>query len=390
MIERIAKDALIRLSTQFPIIGITGPRQSGKSTLAKMTFPEKKYVTFDDREMRELASSNPRDFIMAFPDGVIIDEAQKVPEIFDALKIHVDNSKHIPGKFILTGSSQFRLRENMTDSLAGRAAFIKLLPFSSLELKAENILPPNPYDFIFKGQYPPLYDSDKTYIPEDWFSNYIDTYLDLDVRDQINPRNLSDFRKFIQICAVYSGQMLSMDQISREVGVSAPTIKSWLSILESSYIIHFLEPDTNNLGKSVVKTPKLYFIDTGLLCYLLRITSKEDLLLNRNKGAIVETYAISELLKSRWNRAQKSNLTYFRDTKGFEVDTIADWNKTFAIEIKSLDKPEKKLATNTKKYLELLNDTSAKNAVFYLGDTSMTINGTMYVGWKDWGDYLEQ
>ena len=184
--------------------------------------------------------------------------------------------------------------------------------------------------------------------------------------------------------------MLSMDQISREVGVSAPTIKSWLSILESSYIIHFLEPDTNNLGKSVVKTPKLYFIDTGLLCYLLRITSKEDLLLNRNKGAIVETYAISELLKSRWNRAQKSNLTYFRDTKGFEVDTIADWNKTFAIEIKSLDKPEKKLATNTKKYLELLNDTSAKNAVFYLGDTSMTINGTMYVGWKDWGDYLEQ
>ena len=389
MIERTAKDALIRLASQFPVIGVTGPRQSGKSTLTQATFPDKRYVTFDDKNMRELAASNPSDFIMAFPNGAIIDEAQKVPEIFDAIKLHVDRGPFVPGKFILTGSSQFRLRENMTDSMAGRAAFLKLLPFSVRELKAANALPGNAYDLIFNGQYPPLHDSDKHFIPEDWYESYIDTYLDLDVRDQINPNNLSTFKKFIQICALYSGQLLSMDSIARDVGVSAPTIKTWLSILETSFIIHFLEPDTNNLGKSIVKTPKLYFVDSGLLCHLLRLESKEDLLLSRHKGAAVETFAVAELLKSRMNQAKKANLTFFRDTKGFEVDTIADWKRTFAIEIKSANEPEARLSANTKKYLELLKDEEARSAVFYLGDISMNINGTAYVGWRDWGEFLK-
>ena len=389
MIERIAKEALLRLASQFPIVGITGPRQSGKSTLAKATFPQKKYVTFDDRTMRELAASNPQDFIAAFPDGAIIDEAQKVPDIFDALKLHVDSTQASPGKFIVTGSSQFRLRANMTDSMAGRAAFLKLLPFSVKELKEANILSDNPYELIFGGQYPPLHDKEKHFIPEDWYESYIDTYLDLDVRDQINPGNLSTFKKFIQICALRSGQLLSMDSIARDVGVSAPTIKTWLSILETSFIIHFLEPDTNNLGKNIVKTPKLYFIDSGLLCHLLRLESKEELLLSRYKGAVVETFAIAELLKQRLNQGKKANLTFFRDERGFEVDTIADWKHTFAIEIKSTNAPESKLASNTKKYLEMRKDENARNAVFYLGETSMSINGTSYVSWKDWGNLLE-
>lgn len=388
MIERIAKEALLHLASQFPVVGVTGPRQSGKSTLAKATFPQKKYVTFDDRTMRELAASNPQDFISAFPDGAIIDEAQKVPDIFDALKLHVDSTKTVPGKFIVTGSSQFRLRENMTDSLAGRAAFLKLHPFSVKELKAANVLSDNPYDLIFGGQYPPLHDKEKRFIPEDWYESYIDTYLDLDVRDQINPGNLSTFKKFIQICALRSGQLLSMDSIARDVGVSAPTIKTWLSILETSFIIHFLEPDTNNLGKNIVKKPKLYFIDSGLLCHLLRLESKEELLLSRYKGAVVETFAIAELLKQRLNQGKKANLTFFRDDRGFEVDTIADWKHTFAIEIKSNNAPESKLAANTKKYLELRQDKNARNAVFYLGDISMNINGTSYISWKDWGNLL--
>ena len=388
MLERIAKEALLRLASQFPIVGITGPRQSGKSTLAKATFPQKKYVTFDDRTMRELAASNPRDFIAAFPDGATIDEAQKVPDIFDALKLHVDSTNASPGKFIVTGSSQFRLRANMTDSMAGRAAFLKLLPFSVKELKDANILPDNPYDLIFGGQYPPLHDKEKHFIPEDWYESYIDTCLDLDVRDQINPGNLSTFKKFIQVCALRSGQLLSMDGIARDVGVSAPTIKTWLSILETSFIIHFLEPDTNNLGKNIVKTPKLYFIDSGLLCHLLRLESKEELLLSRYKGAVVETFAIAELLKQRLNHGKKANLTFFRDERGFEVDTIADWKHTFAIEIKSANAPESKLASNTKKYLEMRKDDNARNAVFYLGETSMNINGTSYVSWKDWGNLL--
>ena len=389
MIERTAKKTLVRLASQFPVVGITGPRQSGKSTLAQNTFPEKRYVTFDDRNLRELASANPSDFINAFPNGAIIDEAQKVPEILNALKYHVDQTSWTPGKFILTGSSQFHLKKNMSESMAGRAAFLNLLPFSVLELNESDLTPDNPYPLMFTGTYPPLHDVEKHFIPHDWFESYIDTYIDRDVKDLINPSNLSTFRKFIQICAVHSGQMLSKESIARDVGISAPTINSWLSILEASYIIHFLEPDSNNLGKTVVKTPKLYFIDSGLLCHLLRLESVEDLLLSRHKGAVVETFAVSELLKQRMNQGKKPNLTFYRDHKGFEVDTIADWKHTFAIEIKSANAPESKLSANTRKYLELRKDENAKNAVFYLGNFSMTINGTSYVSWKDWGSFLQ-
>ena len=387
MIERTAKNALLRLASQFAVIGITGPRQSGKSTLAKMTFPEKRYISFDDKTIRELAASNPKDFLLAFPDGAIIDEAQKVPEIFDALKYHVDQSSFTPGKFILTGSNQFNLKQNMTDSLSGRAAFLKLLPFSIGELKDGNLLSNNVYETIFKGLYPPLYDTAKHFLPDDWFNSYVDTYLDLDVESQINYSNLSVFKKFIQICATYSGQMLSMDSIARGIGVSAPTVKQWLSILESSFIIHFLEPDTQNLGKSLVKTPKLYFVDSGLLCHLLRIESVEELILYPNKGAIVETFALAELLKSRLNQGKQPNLTYYRDQKGFEVDTIADWKRTFAIEIKSTIEAEQNLSKNTRDYLALRGDDGTRGAVFYLGDLNCTINGIDYVSWKDWGTY---
>ena len=387
MIQRTAKEALLRLASQFAVIGITGPRQSGKSTLAKMTFPEKRYVSFDDKTIRELATANPIDFLLAFPDGAIIDEAQKVPEIFDAVKYHVDKGSFTPGKFILTGSNQFNLKQNMTDSLAGRAAFLKLLPFSIEELKQGNLLVNNVYEVIFKGCYPPLYDSAKHFVPDDWFNSYIDTYLDLDVKSQINYSNLSVFKKFIQICATYSGQMLSMDSIARGIGVSAPTVKQWLSILESSFIIHFLEPDTQNLGKSLVKSPKLYFVDSGLLCHLLRIESVEELILHPNKGAIVETFALAELLKGRLNQGKQPNLTYYRDLKGFEVDTIADWKHTFAIEIKSTIEAEQNLSKNTRDYLALRGDDDSRGAVFYLGDLTCTINGIDYVSWKDWGIY---
>ena len=390
MIERKAKDALLRLASQFAVIGVTGPRQSGKSTLAKMTFPQKRYISFDDRTFRELATANPMDFLLAFPDGAIIDEAQKVPEIFDAVKYHVDQGSFTPGKFILTGSNQFNLKQNMTDSLAGRAAFLKLLPFSIGELQSGNELGSNVYETIFKGCYPPLHDTSKHFSTDDWFNSYIDTYLDLDVESQINYSNLSVFKKFIQICATYSGQMLSMDNIARGTGVSAPTVKQWLSILESSFIIHFLEPDTQNLGKSLVKTPKLYFVDSGLLCHLLRIDSVEELILSEYKGAIVETFAIAELLKSRLNQGKHPNLTYYRDLKGFEVDTIADWKHTFAIEIKSTIEAEQNLSKNTRDYLALRGNDGSQGAVFYLGDLSLTINGIDYVSWKDWGKYSSQ
>lgn len=385
MINRDILPVLHDLAEQFPIIGIMGPRQSGKSTLAKMAFPNKKYITLDDQNYRQMAISNPKDFLKAFPDGLVIDEVQKVPEIFNAVKSLVDENEYETGKYILTGSSQFKLKTNMSDSLAGRIGTIKLLPFSSKELNQAELLPHNFYDFILKGNYPPLYDPKRHFKPSTWFENYIDSYLDLDIAEQINFNNLSTFKKFIQICALSSGNQISVDAISRNVGVSAPTIKNWLSMLENSFIIHFLEPDTNNLGKNLVKSSKLYFVDTGLLCHLLRIKTKEDLLLSNHKGAIVETMAVAELLKNRINQGQKPNLTYFRDLKGFEVDTIANWNHSFAVEIKSNEDTEKNLSKNVKKYLDLRADSQTTGAVFYTGDMDIKINDIQYVSWKNWG-----
>ncbi|MBQ6125297.1 MAG: DUF4143 domain-containing protein, partial [Spirochaetales bacterium] len=214
--------------------------------------------------------------------------------------------------------------------------------------------------------------------------NYIDTYLDLDVKDQITLSNISNFRKFIQICALYSGQLVNDSSISKVIGVTSKTIESWCSILEASYIIHFLEPDSNNLGRTIVKTPKMYFFDSGLLCYLLRLSSKEELLLDEHKGAVVETVAVSELLKQRLNSAKKANLTFYRDKNGFEVDIIADWKRSFAIEVKSKSDSEKKLSGNVRNYITLRHD-NTKGYVYYLGDVTSCINDVQYVSWKDWG-----
>ena len=386
MIQRAAADALKRLAGQFPVVGITGPRQSGKSTLATMVFPDKEYVSFDDRDTRLLASASPRDFLRAFPDGAVIDEAQKVPELFDAVKYDVDRGTFTPGKFILTGSSQFRLKENMSDSLAGRVAFLKLLPFSIHELRNESLLPEDPFEFFVKGQYPPLYDGNKRFNAADWFDNYLESYLELDVRDQINVSNLQTFKRFIQICAVYSGGLLSMDEIARDTGVSAPTVKSWLSILEASYIIHFLHPDTKQLGPSLIKTPKLFFTDTGLLCHLLRMETAKELILSRDRGKVIETGAVAELLKYRCNAGRNPDLTFYRDTGGLEVDAVADWKRTFVVEIKGSSETEKKYSAGVRKYLTRRGDDTVKGNVFYLGDLTCDINGVKYVGWKDWGE----
>lgn len=383
MIKRKAEAAVRRLASQFPVVAITGPRQSGKTTLAKTVYPKKEYISFDDKTMRELASSNPKDFLDAFPDGVILDEVQKVPGIFDAVKMIVDSGKYSPGKFILTGSSQFRLKENISDSLAGRAGYIKLLPFSLGELKDEGMLLDSPYDYVCNGFYPPLYDTGKHFIREDWIENYIDTYLDLDVKDQINPSNVRAFGKMVRLCAAYSSQLVGYERLARDVGVSAVTIKQWLSILEASYIIHFLQPAENNLGKKMIKTPKMYFIDPGLMCHLLGINSKEELLLSSYKGSAVETMAVSELLKAEYNTAKKSAISFYRDDNKLEIDVVAEWNTATAIEIKSSSSAEKSLSKNVRKYIEMRPDDPV-GMVFYLGDISCNINGINYVSWKDW------
>lgn len=389
MITRHAESALKRLAKQFPVVGITGPRQSGKSTLAKLAFLDKKYITFDDDGYRRLADESPQEFLMAFPDGLIIDESQKVPKIFDAVKYFVDQGEYTPGKYILTGSSQFKLRHNMTESLAGRAAFVRLLPFSMGELVEHGLLSDNPYDLVLQGLYPPIHDVQKHFVKDDWFSAYVENYLERDVAELVNSGNISIFRKFIKLCAVQSGQILSMNSMSKAIGVSAPTIKSWLSVLENSYIIHFLQPSLKNFGKALVRSPKMYFVDSGLLCYLLGIRSREELLLSPYKGAIVESFAVAELLKYKFNRGELANLSFYRDKNGFEVDVIAEWHKLLALEIKSSISPSGDLTKGVRRYLNL-SEEQVFGAVLYFGENTITANNVTYIGYRDWYKNLRE
>ena len=385
MIKREAQNTLIRLAKQFPVVAITGPRQSGKTTLAKMTFPEKKYITFDDPQSRSIAKGNPHDFLLAFPEGAIFDEAQKVPEIFDAIKIIVDENTSEVGKYILTGSSQFRLKENISDSLAGRIGLVNLLPLSINELKNENILPKNIYDLILKGTYPTIYDNNRNVNINDWYSNYVETYINIDVKDNINAKNLATFKKFIKACAHYNGQIINLNDISNKLGISSSTLNNWLSILTSSYIVHLVQPETNNMIKSLVKKPKLYFVDPGLLCYLLNIKNIEELILSEYKGHIIEAVAMSEIFKYSYNNGAQPNVTFLRTKNGYEVDAIARLEENYAIEVKSNVNTHKKDASNVNKLNNITNNEFI-GCVFYTGDFTVAANDITFVSWTNWGD----
>ena len=383
MITREAQESTIRLAKQFPVVAITGARQTGKTTLAQLTFPQKKYVNFDDTDTLNIAKNNPKDFIIALNNGAIIDEAQKLPEIFDAIKLHVDTTNSKPGKFILTGSSQFRLKENISDSLAGRIGIINLAPLSISELKNESILKENFYENLLYGFYPPLHDETKKFNRDDWYKNYVSSYLNLDVKDNINPSNLNQFQNFLISCAHHSGKVLNVESITNKLGISAVTGKTWLSILASSFIVSLVYPKFSNYLKSIVKKPKLYFNDTGLLCHLLRINTVEDLLLNPYKGAIVETAAISEIIKSRSNKGYNENIYYLRVNNNYEVDVIANWDKNYAIEVKSTTTETEKTERQLLKVDEILHEAHIKK-IYYTGDITTNSSKISYISWRDW------
>lgn len=383
MITREAQESTIRLAKQFPVVAITGARQTGKTTLAQLTFPQKKYVNFDDTDTLNIAKNNPKDFIIALNNGAIIDEAQKLPEIFDAIKLHVDTTNSKPGKFILTGSSQFKLKENISDSLAGRIGIINLAPLSISELKNESILKENFYENLLYGFYPPLHDETKKFNRDDWYKNYVSSYLNLDVKDNINPSNLNQFQNFLISCAHHSGKVLNVESITNKLGISAVTGKTWLSILASSFIVHLVYPKFSNHLKSIVKKPKLYFNDTGLLCHLLRINTVEDLLLSPYKGAIVETAAISEIIKSRSNKGYNEDIYYLRVNNNYEVDVIANWDKNYAIEVKSTTTETEKTERQLLKVDEILHEAHIKK-IYYTGDITTNSSKISYISWRDW------
>jgi len=331
MIERRAAKELINLAGQYKAVAVTGPRQSGKTTLVKFVFKHKPYVSLENPDTRTFALEDPRGFLATYPEGAILDEVQRVPALFSYLQQVLDE-RNEPGYFILTGSNNFLLQENIVQSLAGRIAHLNLLPFSLLEVGVGQ--DSNPDEFIFKGMYPPLYD--QPFEINKWYANYIQTYIEKDVRQIKNINNLLLFERFVKLCAGRIGQLLNMHSLAIEAGLDHKTIASWLSILESSFILFRLQPHHVNFNKRLVKMPKLYFYDTGLAVALLSITRQEQLPQHPLRGALFENFIITELLKNRLNKGLPNNLYFWRDNTGHEIDIIQERDgHLFPIEIKS-------------------------------------------------------
>jgi len=331
MIKREAKKAVLRFASQFKSVAVVGPRQSGKTTLAKSVFPKKPYVSLENPDIRKFAIEDPRGFLAGFPEGAILDEAQRAPELFSYLQQILDESEQT-GKFIITGSNNFMLQEGLSQSLAGRIGIVTLLPFTMAEVGIKDNASMN--ELLYKGLYPPLYD--KKVDASDWYANYITTYVERDVRLIKNITNYIAFERFVKLCAGRTGQLLNMHNLSIETGVDGKTIASWIGILEASFIIFRLYPHHVNFNKRVVKMPKLYFYDTGLAASLLGIQKEEQLAFHPFRGNLFENLIVAELLKYRFNMGLRSNLSFWRDNVGHEVDIIMQQGEVLTpIEIKS-------------------------------------------------------
>jgi predicted AAA+ superfamily ATPase len=380
MIQRDAKKKLIDLATKFKAVAVTGARQTGKTTLIKEVFKLKPYVSLENLDMRNFAMEDPRGFLATFPNGAVLDEVQRTPNLFSYLQEILDNSKE-KGLFILSGSNNFLLQQSISQSLAGRIGYINLLPFSLTELNEAKILPQLDDELMLKGFYPPVYDQD---IPvADWCPNYIRTYIEKDVRQIKNISDLVVFEKFIRLLAGRTGQELNNLSLSNEVGVDIKTIQSWIGILESSFIIYLLKPHFKNFNKTIIKRPKLYFYDTSIVCSLLGIQTAKQMSSYPLRGAIFETMVIGEFVKKRTNAALPINLFYWRDLTGHEIDLIVDNGEVqLPVEIKSGKTTNKDFYKNLDFWCKLSGTT--KSVLMYAGDqTQKRSNGTEVMNWRE-------
>ena len=379
IIRSIMEEARYSL-TQFRALCITGPRQSGKTTLSRTLFKGRPYVNFEDPVTQGAFQDDPEAFLRKLRTGAVLDEVQRVPEIFRHLQVLLDHNRS-RGQFILTGSNNFLLQEQVSQSLSGRAGYLTLLPFSYQELKEAE----KPVDDILtnmlNGGYPEIWAEQLN--PKKWLDSYIQTYIQRDVRQLRNIQNLAAFNRFVYLCANLAGQILNRDELSRQVGVDTKTIQSWLGLLENSYILFQLQPWYNNLKKRIVKSPKIYFHDTGLLCALLKITSKTGLKNHPMAGSIFENWCISEIKKNRSNLGDNNGLYYFRENMGNEIDLILEKDTgPLAIEIKSASKADRSLLRGLqywKKYQPL-----SQGVLLYRGHSTSTDNMDInFVSWKE-------
>jgi uncharacterized protein len=383
MIQRDIEPKLRQLAQKFPVVAILGPRQSGKTTLAKKTFSHYKYISLEDFDAQRLANTDPRTFLELYAQeqGVILGEIQNTPQLLSYIQTEVDRSeKH--GFFILTGSQNFLLNEAISQSLAGRVAILTLLPLSISELKQADMLPQNSRAMIFKGGYPRLYAHNLA--PEDWYPNYIRTYLERDVRQLKYVGDLSQFQLFMKLCAGRIGQLLNISSLANDCDIPMVTANEWISLLEQSYIIFLLQPHFKNFNKRLVKTPKLYFYDTGLASFLLEIESEKQLATHYLRGGLFESFIISELMKLRFNQGRIPHLYFWRDKMGHEVDCIVGYGgKLFPVEIKSGQTINQDYFKELDYWVELAGEDAGRRYCIYAGAESQNRTLVTVLKWQD-------
>ena len=402
MIARHLTSKLLDSALKYPVLSLTGPRQSGKTTLVRTVFADYDYVSLESPDHRAFALEDPRGFLGQFAGKVILDEVQRTPELFSYIQTLVDNEDR-PGRFVLTGSHNFLLMEKISQTLAGRSAILHLLPFSRSELVGR---PPmaidrigtiakadasdadgatgKVFDLLHRGFYPRIHD--KHLDSREWLSNYCQTYLERDVREIVEVGDLNAFSRFLRLCAGRSGQLLNMASLAADAGISHSTARRWLSILEASFIVYLLRPHHANFNKRLVKSPKLYFYDTGLLCFLLRIRSAEELLIHSARGAVFETWAISEILKNYYHCGKEPEVYFWRDSSGQEIDLLIECGQLLLpVEIKSGETVADDFFLTLDLWRRLPGQDKTPAALVYAGEGTYLRNNVAVYSWRDWG-----
>lgn len=381
MIPRLLEPVIPVLAQGYPVLVITGPRQSGKTTLTRAAFPHLPYVSLEDPLERASFAADPRAWLGRHPDGAVLDEVQRMPDLPSWLQGLVDADRRM-GRWVLTGSQQYMVLDRVTQSLAGRAALLELMPFSHTELATAGRAPADAATAIWTGGYPPLYD--RMVEPARWLGDYLATYLERDVRSVTAVRDLTRFASFVRLCATRTGQSLNVATMAAELGIDAKTAHGWLSVLVAGYIVHLLPPYHANLGKRVVKHPKLYFIDTGLACRLLGIATPAALTQHAAWGALVENWMVMEVVKARRHRGLRTDTLYWwRSHDGLEVDLLLEHGQRFiTAEIKATTSPGPDDAAAQLRFAALARTRAHGGTVFHLGSTDATMQGVRYAPWQ--------
>ena len=390
IVARDGSRTLLQMARGFPVLAITGPRQSGKSTLARSAFPALPHVNLEDHDTRELALADPRRFLARYQAGAVLDEVQRAPALLSYLLGVVDASP-VMGRFVLTGSQQFGLLDGINQSLAGRVGMLTLLPLAHGELLAPeststSAAPLKLEQRLWRGGYPALHAQHRQPEPTHWFAGYVSTYIERDVRQLLNVANLLTFQRFLLMCAARSAQLLNLNSLASDCGISQPTARQWLTVLQASHIVTLVPPYFRNFGKRLVKTPKLYFLDTGLLCHLLRIASAEDLQVHAARGAVFETWVVAETLKHRHNRGLPPDLYFWRDNHGLEVDLVFEHaGRLQGVECKSGLTYSSDWLNPARRWRQVVGAEAADPLLVYGGDASHAQADHGVLSWRDLG-----